>query len=135
LNADIPATILEYAGVETPEHYHGRSLKAIIEGANPTDWREDHLSEFFSAHSTIPNWEGIHGKRYVYARYVDDNYEFLHDLKKDPDQLTNYAQNPEYKQILEQMRQRCDEEIEAKGGVFKKEEYIRAPKKKKPKKK
>lgn len=131
LNADIPATILDYAGLKVPQHYHGRSLKTIVDGGQPANWREDHLSEFFSQHSNIPNWEGIHGKRYVYARYTDDNYEFLHDLKKDPDQLVNYAKNPEYKQILEQMRKRCDEEIEAKGGIFNKDEYMRPPKKKK----
>ena len=80
LNADIPATILEYAGVKRPDHYHGVSLKSIVEGSHPANWRQDHLSEFFSGHATIPNWEGIHAGRYVYARYVDDKYEFLHDL-------------------------------------------------------
>jgi len=123
LNADIPATILEYANITRPQHYHGRSLKGIVEGEQPQDWRQDYLCEFFSRHKTIPNWEGIHGKRYVYARYVDEKYEFLHDLGKDPDQLQNYAKNPEYKKILEMMRKRCDNEIKDKGGKFKPVEY------------
>ena len=133
MNADIPATILEYAGVKRPDHYDGKSLKAIIEGKKPSDWRKDALCEFFAGHATIPNWEGIRGERYVYARYVKQNFEFLHDLEKDPNQLINYATNPEYKAILEKMRARCDEVIQQEGGVFKPEEYIRKPRKKKKK--
>lgn len=123
LNADIPATILHYAQIPRPKHYHGRSLKSIVEGKQPADWRKDYLCEFFSSHKTIPNWEGIHGERYVYARYVDEKFEFLHDLERDPDQLHNYAKNPEYQKILERMRKRCDEEIQDKGGVFKRGDY------------
>lgn len=123
LNVDIPATILEYSNLEVPAHYHGVSLKKLVEGKTPADWRTDFLGEFYSTHGSIPNWEGIHGERYVYARYVDNDYEFLHDLKTDPDQLENLATNPEYKKILEQMRTRCDEEVKARGGVFKTEEY------------
>ena len=70
----------------------------------------------------------------VYARYVNNgNFEFLHDLEKDPNQLINFAKNPEYKAILEKMRQRCDEVIAAEGGAFKPEEYVRKPRKKKKK--
>ena len=56
LNADIPATILEYAGITRPQHYHGRSLKKIIEGSTPANWRQDHMSEFFSHHSSTSSW-------------------------------------------------------------------------------
>ncbi len=59
----------------------------------------------------IPKWEGVRGERYVYARYFEQKpvFEFLHDLKTDPDQLVNLASNPENKDILAQMRRRCDE--------------------------
>ena len=89
-------------------HNNGRSLKDIVLGKVPASWRQDTLAEFFSRHATIPNWEGIRGERYVYASYVDNKYEFLHDLKKDPDQLKNYAKDPEYKAILEKMRSRLN---------------------------
>ena len=36
----------------------------------------------------IPAFEGFRGERYKYVRYVDEgNYEFLHDLSEDPDEL------------------------------------------------
>ncbi|VGO13611.1 Arylsulfatase [Pontiella desulfatans] len=133
VNVDITPTILEYAGLPVPAHYHGRSLKPFVDGKMPNDWRTDFLGEFCGGNGSIPDWEGIHGERYVYARYFDNDHEFLHDLKKDPDQLKNLANHPEYKVILEQMRKRCDEEIELRGGAFTQEE--RSPRAKRPPKK
>ena len=129
MNADIPATILEYAGVDIPKHFQGASVKPLVEGQTPSTWRTDALCEFFSSHSSIPNWEGIRGKKYVYARYVDDKHEFLHDVDKDPDQLQNLATNPEYKAVLKKMRALCDQRIEENGGIFKPSEYLRTKKK------
>ena len=132
LNVDIAPTILAFAGVESPKVYQGRSLKDIVYGKKPSEWRTDTLGEFFSRHSTIPNWEGIRGERYVYAKYVDHNFEFLHDLKKDPDQLKNYAKDPEYKAILEKMRARLKEVTSSYGPPI---VISSKPKKKKSKKK
>ncbi len=55
-------------------------------------------------------WEGVRGQRFKYARYLDQNpaYEFLHDLKDDPDELINLATNPKYAAQLKLMRQRTD---------------------------
>jgi len=126
LNIDIGATILDFAGIETPEVYNGRSLRPIIDGDKPMDWRIETLAEFFSGHGSIPNWEGIRGDRYVYAYYYDEDYEFLHDLKSDPDQLINYANDPEYKQILEEMRNKSLKATRSLG-----ERFRHTPKKKK----
>ena len=52
----------------------------------------------------IPKWQGIRGSKYTYANYYENNYEFLYDLQKDPEQLKNLATNPEYKEILQGMR-------------------------------
>jgi hypothetical protein len=47
----------------------------------------------------------------VYARYFEQEpvYEFLHDLKTDPDQLVNLAADPGYSEILVAKKGRCDE--------------------------
>ena len=128
LNADIAPTILEYAGLEIPGSYQGTGLKTFVDGKRPQDWRSDFLGEFCAGISSIPNWEGIHGERYVYARYFGNDYEFLHDLKTDPDQLVNLVDTPGYKEILRQLRKRCEEEIGLRGGAFTEEE--KSPRKK-----
>ena len=110
LNLDLPATFLDWAGAPIPASYQGYSLKPMIDGHEPLEaWRED----FFCEHSNprySMSWEGIRGERYKYARYTDQDpeYEFLHDLEKDPDELVNLVENPEYGAILTQLRHRTD---------------------------
>jgi len=126
LNVDIPATILDYAGVEIPKIYQGASLKPLTEQDDVKGWREDTIIEFVSTHATIPNYEGVRGQRYVYARYVkeDPPYEFLHDLEKDPTELINYANNPEYKEVLEKMRKTMDDKAVHMGGALARDEAM-----------
>ena len=117
VNVDLPATILDWAGVEIPASYQGASLKPIVNGSEPPNWRED----FFCEHLVLaPNitWEGVRGERYVYARYFDQQpvYEFLHDLQEDPDQLKNLAASPDYADVLEKLQKRCDELVKQYGG-------------------
>lgn len=111
LNIDIPATMLQLAGVKIPTHYQGRSLSPLLQGKHASDWRNDFFCEHLLDTPDIPKWEGVRGERYVYARYFEQEpvYEFLHDLKTDPDQLVNLASNSDHKDILAQMRKRCDE--------------------------
>jgi arylsulfatase A-like enzyme len=110
LNLDLPATFMDWAGVAIPASYQGASLKPVIEGdANPEGWREDFFCEHFNPRYSM-SWEGVRGERFKYARYIDQDpvQEFLHDLKNDPDELTNLAGDPEYAAQLEQLRQRTD---------------------------
>lgn len=117
LNLDLPSTFLDWAGVKPPEKYQGRSLKQVVENGQPKDWRQDTFHEHFAVRTRIPAFEGIRNKDFKYVRYVDHrNYEFLHDLKNDPDELKNLAGQPEYQAILEQMRQRTDSRVNELGG-------------------
>ena len=40
LNLDIAPTILDIAGLPVPEHMQGRSLKPLLQGTAPADWRD-----------------------------------------------------------------------------------------------
>ena len=55
---------------------------------------------------------GRYREQYVYANYYEQNpaYEYLHDLQKDPNQLENLVNNPEYESILQEMRRLCKKE-------------------------
>jgi len=110
LNIDIPATMLDIAGVAAPERYQGRSLMPWVNGDSPGDWRTEFFCEHRMKNEKIPTWEGIHGQRYVYARYDGQTppYEFLHDLEKDPYQLHNYARDEACAATLEEFRKRTD---------------------------
>jgi len=120
LNIDLPATMLDLAGAAVPPHYGGRSLAPLLAGRAPSDWRTDFFCEHLMDNKGIPKWEGIRGPRYVYARYFEQQpvYEFLHDLKTDPDQLKNFVADPACAGVLNEMRRRCDELRDAYGGPY-----------------
>jgi len=111
LNIDIPATMLQLAGVKIPIHYQGRSLSPLLQGKQTSDWRNDFFCEHLMVNPEIPKWEGVRGERYVYANYFEQEpvCEFLHDLEADPDQLVNLAADPKYREILATMSKRCEE--------------------------
>ena len=54
---------------------------------------------------------GVRGERFTYARYYEQDpvYEFLHDLKNDPDQTKNLAKAPKHAAVLQRMRARTEE--------------------------
>ena len=58
----------------------------------------------------------MRSNRYKYVRYIDEgNYEFLHDLRKDPKELVNLAGDPKYAKLKE-MRKLTDLRVEDLGG-------------------
>ncbi|MFT6368930.1 MAG: arylsulfatase A-like enzyme [Maribacter sp.] len=110
LNIDIPATILDLAGISQPKLYQGKSLVPFLNSKQIETWRTNFLCEHRMTHDKIPKYVGIRGQRYVYANYYEQNppYEYLHDLQKDPKQLENLAYNSKYNTVLQHMRNKCD---------------------------
>ena len=77
----------------------------------PEAWRTDFLCEHLLEQPSIPKWEGVRDRRWMYARYFEQEpvYEFLHDLEVDPDELRNLAQEPSHAVQLERMLRRSDD--------------------------
>ena len=85
--------------------------------AKPADWRTETFHEHFAVRNRIPAFEGIRDERFKYVRYFDHgNYEFLHDLKNDPDELVNLVDDPKYAETLADMRQRTTQRVAEYGG-------------------
>ncbi len=117
MNLDLPSTFLEWAGMEIPDFYQGQSLVPVVSGALPDFWRNETFHEHFAGRNRIPAFEGLRNEQFKYVRYVDEgNYEFLHDLDNDPDELVNLAGEPRYAQVLERMRERTDQKVAEYGG-------------------
>ena len=117
LNLDLPSTFLSWAGVEIPKRYQGKTFEELVSGADRVKWREYTFHEHFAVRHRIPAFEGMRGERFKYVRYVDEkNYEFLHDLKNDPDELINLASNPKYTKTLKEMRGLTDQRVKELGG-------------------
>lgn len=117
LNLDLPATFVDWAGADVPQRYQGHSLRPIVDGDTPQDWRTESFHEHFAVRTRIPAFEGIRNDRFKYVRYFDHgNREFLHDLKSDPDELINLADDPSHADVLTSMRERTDRRVKEFGG-------------------
>lgn len=113
LNIDVPATILDAAGVAVPEAYQGVSLLGYTRGEAPAADREAFLCEHLWELDEIPSSEGIRTERWKYMRYrFIPGREELYDLAADPEEAVNLASDPAYGRTLEELRRECDRQIE-----------------------
>ncbi len=106
ISLDIPATILDLAGVMVPEKYQGASLTPFLNGETPANWRTDFFCEHHANPKQIATWFGVRDNRYTYANYYDDGAELLYDRIADPTELVNLADNPDYKAVLQSLREK-----------------------------
>jgi arylsulfatase A-like enzyme len=120
LNVDIAPTLLDLAGVETPATMQGRSVAPLLAGESPAEWRTYFFVEHLFDHPEIPKHEGVRGERFKYARYFEQIpvYEELYDLLDDPLEARNLAADPEYLEILEELRGLTDALRDEYGGPF-----------------
>jgi alpha-L-rhamnosidase len=110
LNIDVPATILDLAGVEQPKSWHGKSLMPVVTGQQKSLNRDTILIEHLWEFENIPPSEGVRTADWKYFRYVNDkSWEVLYNLKTDPKETTNLANNPEYKNVLENLRNKTNQ--------------------------
>ncbi|VAX38463.1 Arylsulfatase, partial [hydrothermal vent metagenome] len=110
LNIDVAPTILDLAGVNTPNVMQGKSLVPLMEGKTVV-WRKDFLYEHRFAYKTIPQNEGVRGVRWKYVRYttLSPIVEELYDLKNDPHEEKNLSSDKKYTTKLTEMRKRWRE--------------------------
>jgi arylsulfatase A-like enzyme len=105
-NLDYAETFLDIAGAKIPADMQGRSLVPLLKGETPDDWRDAlyyHYYEFPSVHMVAKHY-GIRTERYKLIRFYQfDEWEF-YDLEKDPDELTNQYNNPDYGDIITELK-------------------------------
>ena len=101
MNIDFAPTLLEAAGIPIPENIQGKSFA----GKSPE--REAvyyHYYEFPFWHHVQPHY-GIRTDRYklIHFYYSMDEWE-LFDLEKDPSELKNLINDPEYSEVVTTMK-------------------------------
>ena len=108
LNIDIAPTILSMAGVTVPKSMQGVNLIDLVENKIPerTDFFYQH---YFLGGPKIPREEGVVTTDFKYMNYIEYNYEELFDIKHDPHETTNLANDPRYFTKLKTLRKRYKE--------------------------
>jgi arylsulfatase A-like enzyme len=112
LNVDLAPMLLGAAGVEVPDSMQGRDFSPLYrEPGADHEWRE----EFFYEHPTItrkeriPSSQAVVRKDLKYVWWPEWEHEELFDLREDPLELVNLAEDPDYADRLETLRLRLKE--------------------------
>ena len=120
MNVDFAPTFLEFAGAEIPDDIQGVSLKPVLEnsGAEPEGWREAayyHYYEYPAEHSVKRHY-GIRTADYKLIHFYNDIDEWeLYDETKDPHEMRNVYNDPDYAQVRADMH-RILEEVQKQYG-------------------
>ncbi len=116
-NVDFGPTMLDFAGVATPQYMHGRSFKSILEtGREPPDWKQAAYYHYWMhmAHHDNPAHIAVRTKRYKLIMFYGTRQNKstpqtppgweLYDLKNDPYEMNNLYDDPKYKSIIAQLK-------------------------------
>tara|TARA_B100000963_G_scaffold219133_1_gene191077 strand:+ start:298 stop:1818 length:1521 start_codon:yes stop_codon:yes gene_type:complete len=106
-NLDFAQTFLEAAMIDIPEDMQGESLIPLLTGNNEKWTREEvyyHYYEYPSVHMVKRHY-GIVNKEYKLVRFYYDVDEWeLYDRLNDPNEVNNVYDNPEYADVVEDLK-------------------------------
>lgn len=117
LNIDLAPTLLDLAGLSPPESMQGRSLRGLLEGQTPSDWRTSFLYEYFEEPPyKVPTNFALRTTTTKLILYPGhDDWTELFDLKADPFEKNNLAKDPAHANMVKRMRAEFDRRAKALG--------------------
>ena len=135
-NTDFAPTLLELAGADVPGQMQGHSFASMLAGKEPSNWRTATYYRYWMhlTHHDVPAHFGIRTKRhklmFYYGRALPryrgkksmgwkpvsypveptpPAWEF-YDLEKDPHERVNQYRNPEYQDLIAQLKEQLRRE-------------------------
>jgi len=110
-NLDFAPTLMDYAGIIAPEEVQGESFRKLVNG-EAGEWRDAIYYTYyeFPGEHHVKRHHGVRTDRYklIHFYYDIDEWE-LFDLEKDPSEMQNVYNDPAYKEIKKEMRERLVE--------------------------
>ena len=105
-NLDFAQTFLNAGRIENGSEMQGMSLFPLLHGKTPNYWRKSlyyHYYEYPGWHS-VRRHEGVATKRYKLIYFYDLGEWELYDLKNDPYEMKSEYDNPEYGDIVAELK-------------------------------
>jgi len=105
-NIDYAPTFLEAAGLSVPDEIQGESLVPLMAGQSPGDWRRSiyyHYYEFPAVHMVAKHY-GVRTDQYKLIHYYETDEWECFDLDADPDETRSVYSDPEYAQVVADMK-------------------------------
>ena len=118
LNIDFPSLFADYAGIDLPDSFHGRSFRSNLRGITPADWRNKMYYRYWLHQTNRPAHFGIRNNTHTLAFFYGQNLDMpgthkeattpaweFYDLQKDPNQNQNAINDPAYAATIQQLKQ------------------------------
>lgn len=103
---DLTPTLLDFAGAKAVgRRPDGMSLRPLLSGNGDIRSRSVLLSsgpQKAPSGTNLPLFDGVRTPSFAWWRY-EDGFEEMYDLRNDPDELTNVAQDPAYADIRDEL--------------------------------
>jgi arylsulfatase A-like enzyme len=109
MNIDIASTLLDFTGVEIPEDLQGLSMKPIVLGEEDYSWRDAVYYHYYELSFGLVKHYGVRTDRYKLIHFYEpiDSWE-LFDLETDPHEMNNLINDPDYSDVLKDMKVRLE---------------------------
>lgn len=114
INIDFAPTMLDFAGAPIPEFMQGRSLRPLMEGNPPNEWRDAIYYHYWTHQDLRPAHRGLRTKEFMLLHAYGNaepgaprsqSWE-LYDLEKDPKELHNVFSDAAYKETVERLTEK-----------------------------
>lgn len=105
LNLDFAPTILDFASVSVSVEMQGRSLRLLLQGKAPKDWRNAFYYRYYEypqPHRVLPHY-GVRTERYKLVQYPTTGEWELFDLQVDPYEQQNFYGDAAYREVIESL--------------------------------
>jgi len=116
VNVDLFPTLLDFCGINAIE-CDGISLKPTLTGTGHQKKRDFVVSQYYSKQHWVTPIRMLRTKEFKYNKYLHQGEE-LYDLRSDPDELVNLADNPKYAITKNKLAAMLDDWIETNEDPF-----------------
>lgn len=116
LSIDLAPTLLDLAGVESDWKFDGQSLRPLLAGKSPADWRTSFLVQY-NTDTVFPRvrnmgYRALRTQRWKLIRYKYlDGMDELYDLLADPYEMRNVINAPGSAAVLKQLNHELDAKL------------------------
>lgn len=120
MNVDVGPTVLDLAGVPTPEQMQGRSFMPLLEGREVQNWRDKVFYEYYWewAFPQTPTIFAVRTDRYKYIfNHGLWDINELYDLETDPYEMNNLIRDPQMEPIAGKLKAELWSWLESTDGL------------------
>jgi arylsulfatase A-like enzyme len=108
---DFAPTLLDYASAKVPSSMRGKSVRPILEGNEPANWRKSFFYHYYDQFG-VPEILGIRTEQYKLINYIKgDSTEWeFYNLKNDPFEMDNQINNPDQIRKINELKNKLMKE-------------------------